>query len=101
MAYKLTLNQGELCALYVIEDRYSHGNNLLCILEDCTDLDSLNAVFYDENFPEEIVFHIPEHKAWEIADLLREETDNFRYSLLPLLSSEYSAKLINFCLEIV
>ena len=91
--YQLTLTHGERRAIDWIGHRYSHGDDLYELLCDCEWGDDEREIDILWDDKEDITFRMPEHKAWEIADLLHN-------SLLDCFSAELTRKLRDFECEI-
>jgi len=89
--YELILTAGERAAFDWVGDRYNAGA-IADILRDCikNEESSWGMPYVD------VTFAIPEHKAWEIQELAREEEFSF-----PCFSDELRAKLCDFCEAIV
>jgi len=88
--YSLTLTAEEREAMDWIGHRYAHGNALSDILTECM------AEWDEWDHEGDLTFMIPEHKAWEINDLLQGE--DFE---LACLCGKFAEKLISFCFNIV
>lgn len=86
--YKLTLTSDDREALEWIGGRYDHGQPLIDILLDT----EYTGTWWG---PESIEFNIPEHKAWEIRELIG---DKF---ILDCLSEDLNHKIIKFIEHIV
>jgi hypothetical protein len=91
--YKLTLTKSERDAIDWIGGRYAHGNDLRSILLGCeTAMSNLMGSEWDEDI--EIEFQIPEHRAWEIAEIIHVDS-------LACFSEKLVNKLETFKKEIV
>lgn len=86
--YELTLSQFERQAMDWIGDRYEHGTDLANLLIEHlpNDTEWCNS--------SSITFKIPEHKAWEIKELI----DN---SLLECIDTNFAMNLLNFAGRVV
>jgi hypothetical protein len=88
--YTLTLTQDERAAFDWVGDRYATGDEVADILREYMDED-------DEWSQEgDITFNLPEYAAWIIRELSEKED-----SLWPCFAEELTAKMRNFCEEIV
>jgi hypothetical protein len=95
--YHLTLTLEERRAFDWVGDRYAAGE-IARILQDCArftvaDGRGQNAEWDTE---EEITFRVPEHKAWQIDELAKEEEYRF-----PCFAGSLVRKLQAFCFDIV
>jgi hypothetical protein len=91
--YKLTLSVNERKAIDWIDYRYSHGYALSILLWSTYIDDDNEPSWYDDV---DIIFTIPEHTAWKIRDIVKQNN----YSL-ECFSDEFRSKLIHFCEQIV
>jgi len=97
--YELTLTKSERKAIDWIGYRYSNGDDLKELLLDC-DVDSSHYTTNAWTDAEDIIFYIPEHIAWQIADNAREEDGDHEYNF-PCFSQDLTAKMFFFCFDIV
>ena len=90
MTYKLTLTSEERKAFDFVGNRYSNGtdmSNLLCqFLSD--DL--------EWNSTKDITFDLPEHIAWQLLDLAKQDDESF-----PCFSESLTLKMLSFLEQIV
>lgn len=93
--YKLVLTKGDRDAIDWVGGRYSTGNDLRKLLITC---EYEGEGEWDE--PGDIMFDIPEHTAWEIKELIDEETNGGRTSI-PCFDRSLSEKLWEFVDKIV
>lgn len=90
--YTLTLTRGERSAIDWIGNRYHNGRDLFLALCDARWVPDDR----DWDDPGDIIFHVPEHVAWNIAEL-GERNDN----LWPCFAPDLVEKMQNFCVQIV
>jgi hypothetical protein len=92
MAYTITLTADERRAIDWIGYRYAHGNDLCALLcEGTTDRDDEEYVW---DYPGDVTFSLPEHVAWQIANVI--DVDG-----LICFSDELRSKLYHFQAQIV
>lgn len=90
--YKLTLTLPERQAIDWVGHRYAHGNDLFHLLSQCrSDDDSID---WDEK--QDIVYHVPEHVAWEINNIA--DQCGFQWDCFGV---EFCEKLNSFCDKII
>jgi len=101
--YTLTLTGGERDAFDWVGHRYNNGDKMADILRssDVIVVVQEDANLEDDEFdywnePGDVTFRIPEHKAWEMRDMMEEE-DGF----WPCFSSELASKMQSFLDKIV
>jgi hypothetical protein len=91
MAYKLTLTKGERDAIDWVGGRYAHGTDFYKLLCECTASPD-DADWDDER---DITYTVPEHVAWQMADIINGE------DRLACFSGEFCEKLLTFAGRIV
>ena len=93
--YTITLTKAERSAFDWIGDRYNAGEvSRLLTSGGMWGTESKEDVAWDED--EDITFRIPEHIAWEIANLAHEEDYSW-----PCFSRTLREKLNNLCEQVV
>jgi len=88
--YMLTLPGPERRAFDWLGDRYGTGAPIAAILRGCLPDDA------EWTQPGDITFPVPEHDAWAIAELAREEGD-----MWPCFAPRLAAKMSHFTSSIV
>lgn len=91
--YDLRLTKSERSAIDWVGHRYDHGDKLRDILTDCEMISETDDVEWCGDY--DIEFLIPEHKAWEIQEIVDSEDG------LVCFSRELIHKILSFCAEIV
>jgi len=89
--YTLTLTHAERRAFDFVGDRYATGENFATLLWEQSETIGPE---WDE--PGDITFHVPEHIAWQLAQLSDEEEGRF-----PLFARALRNKLTDFLSKIV
>lgn len=88
--YKLTLTHDERLAIDFCGYRYFCGDDLFKVLTK----HHVNAA-EDWRERKNITFELPEHAAWEIKELIEQDTDELKTGF-PLFNTELTIKLITF-----
>ena len=87
--YRLTLTDAERAAIDWVGYRYRHGDELFGLLLQC--VTTPEGAEWEE--PGDITFHVPEHVAWRIGEIVNEGLDCF--------ADELVSKLVCFASHIV
>lgn len=93
MSYTLTLTAAERQAIDWVGGRYAHGHELFQLLYGRCPIEQEHCDWWSLG---DLTFQVPEHVAWQIAEMGRE--GDYRWDCL---ADELSAKLTDFCLAIV
>lgn len=98
--YKLTLSYSERAAMRWVGWRYPHGFELVNLLWKVWANDPAADEHDDWMSRKDYTFHIPEHIAWQISELLGESLEG-GHETLACFSKELSDKLLLFGASIV
>lgn len=88
--YSLTLTYGERSAFDWVGHRYSNGDAMSAVLCQYLPVDA------EWSSKDDITFDLPEHAAWEIAELAQEDDDSF-----PCFAESLTLKMLRFMEAIV
>ena len=94
--YRLTLSLSDRRAIDFVGGRYSCGDELWALLHE-----SGVVCFADNEWNEEgdFIYNLPEWAAWNLCDLMREDTEDMETNH-PLLGGEVWDKLVDFYQEV-